>query len=133
MKTVAKSADGETEWVPTADIAIDVTGFTEVAGHTEYQVCSQLSESGAQHRSQRRFNEFCALHTAIQPGLGLPPAFPVPKLLLHGDTVKQERAAKLEAYLRQAATAAKESGRGLPPPLAQFLNLPGPSGMGSAH
>ena len=43
------------------------------------------------------------------------------------------RAAKLEAYLRQAATAAKKRGGGLPPPLAQFLNLPGPSGMGSAH
>ena len=111
----------------TAGVCVCVTGYTEASGHTEYLLRSQLSEGGAQHRSQHRFNDFRALHTAIQPELGLPPTFPLPQLWFHGDAVKQERARSLQAYLRQAAAAAKARVGGLPPALSAFLQLPAPS------
>ena len=110
----------------TNDLVIEVPGFTDEAGFTEYFIQSSV---GVQHVSVRhRYSNFVKLHEElVAAGLEFPEdllEFPVPKhLLSFTDVVKHERKLALYAYLRRVIDICSE--KVLPPALIEFLGLDG--------
>ena len=110
------------EQIAVCGASIVVTGFNDDSGHTEYLIATQLVVRGETWHARQRVSGCRALHKSIQPALALP-KFPIPKLLFHSEAVKSERAGALQAYLRQAAAAAKCTSGGMPVALCDFLHL----------
>ena len=76
---------------------VRVTGFREVAGHTNYEIETRQGD-GEPTTVLLRNSDIRKYHTAS----GAVQAFPVPKRLVHTRRVKEERCGALERYLNQA-------------------------------
>ena len=100
-------------------LTISIPGYTDVTGHTEYIIKSQV---GDQHFAvQHRFSNFVELHEALVSKIAkLPAAFPVSKSVFGGDQVKRDRVEKLQGYLRNCVSLSTDR-----PPVAllKFLRV----------
>jgi len=100
-------------------LTISVPGYTDVTGHTEYIIKSSAGEQ--QFAVQHRFSNFIELHEALITKMAkLPAAFPVPKSMFSGESVKRERVEKLQEYLRNVV---RLSGERPPAALLKFLRV----------
>lgn len=100
-------------------IVVMVTGYADQSGHTEYVIKSSVDD--VQTTSQQRYSSFVGLHDTLATKLSkLPAAFPVGKAMFMSAAIKQERVAKLQAYLRTAVAA---GGERPPRELLRFLKI----------
>ena len=97
-----------------------VTGYQDEGAHTVYIVVTEV-RGGRRFVARKRYSEFTHLHASILTAddYKLAP-FPVPRRMLHNETVKQERTRALDRYISWAVSAA---GDHPPPALLDFLGV----------
>lgn len=101
------------------ELVVNVTGYADHSGHTEYVIKSSVDD--VQSTVQQRYSAFVELHDTLVTKLSkLPASFPVGKAMFMNSTIKQERVAKLQAYLRTAIAA---GGERPPRELLRFLRI----------
>ena len=105
------------------NLAIVITGYTDVTDHTEYIIKTTLGDQ--QFAAQHRFNNFVELHMGLTSKIAeLPVLFPVAKSVFVSEALKRERVDTLQAYLRNAV---RLSGEKPPSALLKFLGVPEPA------
>ena len=102
-----------------AKLNITIPGYTDVTGHTEYIIKTTIGDQT--FAVQHRFSNFIELHDSLAARIAkIPTAFPVPKSMFGGESVKRERVDKLQEYLRNAV---RLSGERPPAALLKFLRI----------
>ena len=137
---MASSSDAE------SPLTINIPGWTEVTGHTEYIIKTTVGEN--HFAVQHRFSNFievrdhpahsltasclapleppvrprnAQLHEALAAKLSkLPAAFPIAKSMFSGESVKRDREKRLQEYLRNCL---RLSGDRPPAALLKFLRV----------
>lgn len=108
--------------MPASPLTISIPGWTEVSGHTEYIIKSQVGEQ--QFAVQHRFSNFIDVHEALAAKISkLPGSFPVSKSVFSGESVKRDRVEKLQKYLNDVLKLCEDGALPLPPALLKFLRV----------
>ena len=106
-----------------ATLTISIPGWTEVSGHTEYIIKTNI---GDHHFAvQHRFSNFIDLHEALAAKLSkLPATFPIAKSVFNGESVKKDRVERLQKYMKDVIKLCEDSNvRPLPAAMLKFLHV----------
>ena len=82
---------------------VQITGFEERHGVTEYIIMTKFGTDGPQVFTRHRYTDFLNLHDAVGSG-----PFPVEKALINTPAVKKARVVRLNKYLTDIVTKCVE-------------------------